>query len=108
MIAPYQTYEDPEPDFEPQDCEVRTAGMMSMDDFQKFYNDNLKLLTCEQTEFLKLIQQAVIQRVSERVNRRLPHPEQQRLFHITGDGGVGKTHMFNVFYHFYYRNYQLN
>ena len=89
LIGRYSTYEDPENN-------ANQPSLWTLADYDKFYRENVEKATQEQRAFLEMIQEVVMQRANERMKRAYFPQINNRLHHLTGDGGVGKTWLFNV------------
>jgi hypothetical protein len=84
----YTKYESPED-------KARSATMYGQD-YDALYRYFIAKANNEQLDFFKRFQAAVKRRIYEREHKKLPKEEIQRLHFITGDGGVGKTFLYNV------------
>ena len=93
ILERYKEYEDP-PTTEDEDGP--RFGLWSFADFNKYFAENLPQATIEQKSLLREVQMAINQRIAERSNKANFTQANDRLFYLTGDGGVGKTYFYNV------------
>lgn len=89
----YKKYEDP-PTTEDEDGP--RFGLWSFADYDKYFKENLPRATTEQKSLLREVQTVINQRIGERRNTASFTEANDRLFYLTGDGGVGKTYFYNV------------
>lgn len=89
----------------------QSTDLWTIDQYRKFYDDNLLKQTMQQHSIVNEIMNSANARHLERLaleSKRSFHVDDQlrRLFFITGDGGTGKTFTYNVYITFI-TNYQI-
>jgi len=69
---------------------------MTQQEYDAFYTTHEKQLNLEQRDFINKVAVVAGIRMEERLGERNTDPKLQRMHHLCGDGGVGKTFVFNV------------
>ena len=73
---------------------------MTEGEYKKHFDENIRKANSEQKNFVEMIINAAKVRALERVKEiRYPDSDLQRLHFLTGEGGVGKTFVYNVIYY---------
>ena len=87
--------------FRMDDDDSGARGVAQVDSFRRLHKSDMELANAEQTEFVKEVMAAAKVLWEERVFSSGLYvvsvgSKMNRLFYITGDGGVGKTFVYNV------------
>ena len=72
------------------------TGVLGENDYKNLHSEFIAKANTEQKDFFEKIKLELKARVNERKFKKLPPLNTKRLHFITGDGGVGKTFLYNV------------
>jgi hypothetical protein len=75
-----------------------------MKEYDKYFDEKIKLANREQRDFVTTLLKAGIFRKNERELKQRIDERVQRLYFLTGDGGTGKSFSYNVVYNFFLQN----
>lgn len=79
------------------------TGVLAGADYEKLYHEFYAKANVEQKEFFEIIKKALLCRKNEREQKKAISKKDAhipRLHFLTGDGGVGKTFLYNVEFFF--------